>query len=75
MIAHQFQPGFRTDLHRKDLTIALTAARENAVPVPVTSVVSQLFEALAAAGRGDLDHSALITIFESLAQYEIGSGN
>jgi 2-hydroxy-3-oxopropionate reductase len=75
MIAHQFQPGFRTDLHRKDLTIALTAAREHAVPVPVTSVVSQLFEALAAAGRGDLDHSALVTVYESLAQYEIGSGN
>jgi 2-hydroxy-3-oxopropionate reductase len=72
MVAHQFQPGFRVDLHRKDLSIALSAARENAVPVPVTALVSQLFEALAAAGDGDLDHSALVTVYEGLAGYEIG---
>jgi 2-hydroxy-3-oxopropionate reductase len=72
MVAHQFQPGFRSDLHRKDLGIALTTARETAVPVPVTAVVGQLFEALAAAGGGDLDHSALVTIYEALAQFTIG---
>ena len=64
MIAHQFQPGFRTDLHRKDLAIALATARANSAPVPVTAIVSQLFEALAAAGRGDLDHSSLVTVYE-----------
>jgi 2-hydroxy-3-oxopropionate reductase len=72
MVDHQFQPGFRSDLHRKDLGIALTTARETAVPVPVTAVVGQLFEALAAAGGGDLDHSALVTIYEALAQFTIG---
>jgi 2-hydroxy-3-oxopropionate reductase len=72
MIAHEFQPGFRIDLHRKDLAIALAAARESSTPVPVTAVVNQLFEALAAAGRGDLDHSALLTVYEDLAKFNIG---
>jgi 2-hydroxy-3-oxopropionate reductase len=72
MIAHEFQPGFRIDLHRKDLAIALAAARESSTPVPVTAVVNQLFEALAAAGRGDLDHSALVTVYEDLAKFNIG---
>ena len=72
MIAHQFQPGFRIDLHRKDLGIALASAQASAVPVPVTALVGQLFEALAAAGRGDLDHSALVTVYEELARFNIG---
>jgi len=72
MIEHQFQPGFRTDLHRKDLAIALATARETSTAVPVTAVVTQLFEALAAAGRGDLDHSALVTIYEELARFMLG---
>jgi 2-hydroxy-3-oxopropionate reductase len=72
MIAHEFQPGFRTDLHRKDLSIALAAARESSTPVPVAAVVGQLFEALAAAGKGDLDHSALVTVYEDLARFNIG---
>lgn len=72
MIAHNFEPGFRIDLHRKDLGIALAAARSSAVPVPVSALVGQLFEALSAAGRGDLDHSALVTIYEELAHFNIG---
>ncbi|MFN8591486.1 MAG: 2-hydroxy-3-oxopropionate reductase [Thermomicrobiales bacterium] len=72
MIAHQFQPGFRIDLHRKDLAIALETARATAVPAPATALVGQLFEALSAAGRGDLDHSALVTVYEDLAHYTIG---
>ena len=72
MIAHQFQPGFRVDLHRKDLGIALASARESGVPIPVSALVTQLFEALAASGRGDLDHSALVTIYEELARLSIG---
>jgi 2-hydroxy-3-oxopropionate reductase len=72
MIEHQFQPGFRIDLHRKDLAIALATARETSTPVPVTAVVGQLFEALAAAGRGDLDHSALLTIYEEMARFTLG---
>jgi 2-hydroxy-3-oxopropionate reductase len=72
MIAHNFEPGFRIDLHRKDLNIALATARASAAPVPVSAVVAQLFEALAAAGRGDLDHSALLTVYEELARFNVG---
>jgi len=72
MVAHQFDPGFRVDLHRKDLGIARATAGENSAPVPVTAVVSQLFEAAAAAGKGDRDHSALVTVYEELARFTIG---
>ena len=72
MLQRNFDPGFRVDLHRKDLGIALATAREQGVPLPVTGVVGQLFEALAAAGRGDLDHSALLTIVEDLAHHQVG---
>jgi 2-hydroxy-3-oxopropionate reductase len=72
MVAHQFEPGFRVDLHRKDLGIARATAGENSAPVPVTAVVSQLFEAAAAAGKGDRDHSALVTVYEELARFTIG---
>ena len=72
MVAHQFEPGFRVDLHRKDLGIARSTAAENSAPIPVTAVVSQLFEAAAAAGKGDRDHSALVTVYEELARFTIG---
>ena len=72
MIAHQFAPGFRTDLHRKDLGIALSTAGASSVPIPVTAMVTQLFEALAATGNGDLDHSALVTVYEEMAKFTIG---
>ena len=72
MVAHQFEPGFRVDLHRKDLGIARSTAAENSAPIPVTAVVSQLFEAAAAAGKGDRDHSALVTVYEELARFSIG---
>jgi 2-hydroxy-3-oxopropionate reductase len=72
MVAHQFEPGFRVDLHRKDLGIARSTAAENSAPLPVTAVVSQLFEAAAAAGKGDRDHSALVTVYEELARFTIG---
>jgi 2-hydroxy-3-oxopropionate reductase len=73
MIKHQFDPGFRVNLHRKDLGIALATGSENAVPLPVTALVSQLFDAVAARGGGDLDHSALLSLFEDLARFEIGT--
>jgi 2-hydroxy-3-oxopropionate reductase len=73
MIDHNFAPGFRVNLHRKDLGIALSTARENGVPLPMTSIVSQLFDALTVDGKGDLDHSSLLTIFEGLANHQVGS--
>ncbi|HEY7033700.1 MAG TPA: 2-hydroxy-3-oxopropionate reductase [Thermomicrobiales bacterium] len=71
MIAHQFQPGFRVDLHRKDLGIALATGKEQGVSMPVSALVGQLFDALSAAGKGDLDHSALLTVIEDLAQFTV----
>lgn len=67
MVKHEFAPGFRIRLHRKDLNIALNAGREEGVPLAVTALVSQLFEAANATGRGDLDHSALLTVIEDAA--------
>jgi 2-hydroxy-3-oxopropionate reductase len=72
MVAHEFEPGFRINLHRKDLGIARSTAAENAAPIPVTAIVSQLFEAAAAADKGDRDHSALVTVYEELARFTIG---
>jgi 2-hydroxy-3-oxopropionate reductase len=72
MIAHDFQPGFRVDLHRKDLGIALATGKERGVPMPVTALAGQLFDALSVAGKGNLDHSSLITIFEEMARSTVG---
>jgi len=75
MVDRQFAPGFRVDLHRKDLAIALASGKAQGVPLPATALVDQLFQALATAGRGDLDHSALITIYEDLANFQLGRVN
>lgn len=72
VINRQFAPGFRVDLHRKDLNIAMNAGKTTGVPLPVTALVQQLFEALSVAGRGGLDHSSLVTIYEDLANFQIG---
>lgn len=65
-----FAPGFKGRLHYKDLNIIMEASQDFQVPLPVTAVVHQLFGALVAAGRGDLDHSAIITVLEDLAQFQ-----
>ena len=72
VISRKFAPGFRVDLHRKDLNIAMNAGKTTGVPLPVTALVQQLFEALSVAGRGGSDHSSLVTIYEDLANFQIG---
>ncbi len=71
-LEHNFDPGFRIELHRKDLSIALSAAREYGVALPVTAIVDQMLEALVAKGSGAKDHSAILTLIEDLAQHKIG---
>jgi 2-hydroxy-3-oxopropionate reductase len=71
-LSHKFEPGFRSELHHKDLGIALAAGREYGVVLPVTAIVDQMFESMMARGRGGWDHSALLTFIEDLAQREIG---
>ena len=71
MIEGKFDPGFRIDLHRKDLGIIMDSGKEFGVPLPVTTLVAQLYDALSANGKGDLDHSALITAIEDLANFKV----
>ena len=67
LLARNFSPGFRAALQHKDLKIALETGRAYGVPLPGTGLVHELYGALLAAGRGDLDHSALATMVENLA--------
>jgi 2-hydroxy-3-oxopropionate reductase len=67
VIARNFKPGFRIRLHQKDLRNALLAAEAAKVPLPLTSSVQQMLVALMNQGKGDLDHSAIVTFIESLA--------
>jgi 2-hydroxy-3-oxopropionate reductase len=67
MIRHELQPGFRIDLHHKDLGIVLDSAREAGVVIPVGALVAQLMASARAQGYGDLDHSALILGVEQLS--------
>src|SRR5512146_1580783 len=62
-----YVPGFRTRLYHKDMGIALETARAHDVPLPVSAVVQQLVNAMMAAGKGDLDSSALATVLFDLA--------
>ena len=73
-LEHDFDPGFRVELHHKDLGIALAAGREYGVALPVTAIVDQMLEALLAKGSGDRDHSAILTLIEGLAQHIVGEG-
>jgi 2-hydroxy-3-oxopropionate reductase len=68
MIRGDFEPGFKSKFHYKDLSIIMETARALGVPLPATAVTQQLFGALLAAGRGDLDHSAILTLLEDLAR-------
>jgi 2-hydroxy-3-oxopropionate reductase len=73
-LEHDFEPGFRVDLHHKDLGIALATGREYGVSLPVTAIVDQMLESLKTKGRGDRDHSAILTLIEDQAQHELGDG-
>ncbi|WP_062349223.1 2-hydroxy-3-oxopropionate reductase [Herbidospora yilanensis] len=66
MIERSFQPGFRVDLHHKDMGIATAAAREAGVALPMTALVAQLIAAARAQGHGALDHSALLKVIERI---------
>lgn len=74
LLRRDFEPGGKAEFQHKDLGIALAAAREYGVPLPVTAVVDQMFGALKAKGRGGLDHSALLTLLEDAAGHRVGDG-
>ena len=66
-LADTYNPGFKIDLHYKDLGLIMESARALGVPLPATAVVQELFSALRVKGRGGLDHSGVITALEDLA--------
>jgi 2-hydroxy-3-oxopropionate reductase len=69
-LSRDFEPGGKVESHHKDLGIALEAGREHEVPLPVTAIVEEMFEALVAKGRSGWDHSALITLIEEWAGHD-----
>jgi 2-hydroxy-3-oxopropionate reductase len=71
VISRNFKPGFRIRLHQKDLRNALLAAESMKVALPVTSLVQQMLMALMNEGKGDLDHSAIVTFIEQMAGTEV----
>jgi 2-hydroxy-3-oxopropionate reductase len=71
VISRNFKPGFRIRLHQKDLRNALLAAESMKVALPLTSLVQQMLMALMNDGKGDLDHSAIVTFIEKLAAVEV----
>ena len=70
MLARRYRPGFRCDLHHKDLGIMTSAARDAGVVIPLGSVVTQLMAALVAQGHGSLDNGALLRLVEQLSGRE-----
>lgn len=71
MIARTFDPGFRIELHQKDLNNALESARQMGLALPATATGQQLFSACVAQGGADWDHSALVRAIEVMGAHEI----
>jgi 2-hydroxy-3-oxopropionate reductase len=72
-LQHQFAPGFKIRLHRKDMGIVMQSAREFGAVLPVSALVDQFLTNMVNAGKGDLDHSALLTLIEELSDHKIGT--
>jgi 2-hydroxy-3-oxopropionate reductase len=71
MINRSFKPGFRIQLHRKDLNLALQAARQLGVSLPNTATAQELFNAVVAQEGDQLDHSAMVLALEKLANHKV----
>ncbi len=72
MVKRTFDPGFRIELHQKDLNLALGTARKLGVSLPNTATAQELFNSCAAHGGSAWDHSAMVRALEILANFEIG---
>ena len=72
MIKRTFDPGFRIELHQKDLNLALSSARALGVSLPNTAMAQELFNSCAAHGGKGWDHSAMVRALEKMANFEIG---
>ena len=72
MIKRSFAPGFRIELHQKDLNLALSTARSIGLSLPNTATAQELFNSCAAHGDKCLDHSAMVQALERMANFEMG---
>jgi len=72
MVKRNFDPGFRIELHQKDLNLALEGARALGISLPSTAVAQQLFSSCTARGGKAWDHSGMVRALELLANHEIG---
>lgn len=72
MLERSYAPGFKVDLHLKDLGIVAEYARQRGIAIPVTSLATQLLIAVEASGGGDLDHSAIIEAIRGLGHIDLG---
>ena len=71
MIKRNFAPGFRIELHQKDLNLALEGARSLGLSLPSTALAQQMFSSCAARGGKAWDHSALVRALEMMADHEV----
>jgi 2-hydroxy-3-oxopropionate reductase len=71
MLNGTFNPGFKIKLHEKDLNLALSSAKALNLALPNTAVAQQMFASCIAHGGAELDHSALVTVIEGLANHSI----
>jgi 2-hydroxy-3-oxopropionate reductase len=72
MIKRTFDPGFRIELHQKDLNLALSNARLMGVSLPNTATAQELFNACVAHGGKAWDHSAMLRALETMANFQVG---
>jgi 2-hydroxy-3-oxopropionate reductase len=72
MLASDFKPGFKVDLHIKDLNNALDTAHALGAPVPITALVQEMLENLHFDGRGQDDHSSLANFYAKISGTKIG---
>ena len=71
MIERNFDPGFRVELHQKDLSLALSNARALGISLPNTAAVQEMFNACIAHGGARLDSAAMVQVLENLANHKI----
>jgi 2-hydroxy-3-oxopropionate reductase len=71
VLSGNFKPGFRIELHIKDLANAMDTAHELGVPLPLTSQVMEIMQALKVDGKAGNDHSGVVQFYEKLAKIEV----
>jgi 2-hydroxy-3-oxopropionate reductase len=74
ILKRDLAPGFKAAMQYKDLNIVAETARAEGVPMPVTALVREMYAAMLAAGNGELDNSAVVTVLERLAGVEVRAG-